>query len=76
MKKGDKIVCIREAGGYLTLNKVYIVNAVDRERHLSKLKIYVWDDRNQIDWYFSDRFIPEKKDVRKQKLKKINESWR
>lgn len=74
MRKGDKIVCINADGGYLTLNKVYMINFIGDPKNFSGIEvIYVWDDRNQIDWYNKRRFVLDKKFIRKQKLQRINE---
>ena len=74
MKKGDKIVCVRSDAEYLTSGKTYMIDAIGEPKFFDNDDvIYIWDDRNQIDWYYKSRFVLEKKVIRKQKFQRINE---
>ena len=70
MKVGDRVICIDNYNANITINKVYEISYIEK---FPDIRYWIKDDGNLGSWHYSYSFTTLK-EIRKQKLEKINGS--
>lgn len=77
LKEGDKVICVNNQNCNITLNKIYTIYNIWSDDDFS-LWILINNDNPKIhgdtDWYEYKPYFKRLIDIRKEKIKQINES--